>query len=192
MKIYYEITEDVKELIGIEDEVFPISLEEIKHAVDKTIEGINNDLNQSKQLEYISQELRFFPNAIEYGLAKHINENELGLKFHQGNRKTGIDIECDSNDLYSVELKTVGTCNKKKSSMPRVTGSSNYASNSNTCKRKDVFYIFVNYEIKENKIERYRAWFGFIKHSDWFAYSTNGAGILKFDNEDLINRIVEI
>lgn len=208
-KHYYKIPEEAYELSNIDRSIthYPISVESLREIIYKSIgEDTDTDIKSiygkinyliAGKLEHLLYTLGIIS---EQAINAFINENDGNILFSQGSPgKDEADIHCLTNKCFSIELKTKRAYSVKESK-PSITGNRAYCDNQDERikKTKNHFYILINYDFNLNKrvdykIRRFRAWFGYIKQSDWKAGS-NGAGTstLMVNNEDLQKRLIEI
>lgn len=195
-KHYYVNPKEVFELTNIKDKNFPISLESLNFIINCALRQYNTDVQSliDENKTYLMGNTLGRP--IEYLLSKFIHLNDARFKFKQGNEGNEPDLTNISIYDYSIEVKTgkklIKSPNKCR---PIITGNTSYAKDKQdetSKKTKNHYYILINYNLEDNKIIDYKAWFGFILQSDWLIPNKGGASKLDIDNPEVQKRIVEI
>lgn len=196
-KHYYKNSNEVKELLNTNEDYFPISIESLSSIINISIAKFNLDVNFiiKNNIEYMLGNT--LGRQIEYLLSQHISAfNTVNLHYKQGNEGTEPDLTCIENDIYSIEVKTSKTLIKDPNKCrPIITGNSSYAKDKQdetSKKTKNHYYILINYKYENYKIVNYKAWFGFIKQTDWLIPNKGAASKLDINNQEVQKRIVEI
>lgn len=196
-KHYYKNSNEVKELLNTTEDYFPISIESLSSIINISIAKFNLDVNFiiKNNIEYMLGNT--LGRQIEYLLSQHISAfNTVNLHYKQGNEGTEPDLTCIENDIYSIEVKTSKTLIKDPNKCrPIITGNSSYAKDKQdetSKKTKNHYYILINYKYENYKIVNYKAWFGFIKQTDWLIPNKGAASKLDINNPEVQKRIVEI
>lgn len=195
-KYYYIILNEIKKLLNINENHFPISLNSLKDIIDLAIAKYNNDVDfiTKNSIEYMIGNT--LGRQIEYLLSVYMHLNDANLEYKQGNEGTEPDLTCLTNNIFSIEVKTGKTLIKDPNKCrPIITGNASYAKDKQdktSRKIKNHFYILINYKYKNCKIIDYKAWFGFIKQEDWLIPNKGAASKLNIDDPEVQKRIVEI
>lgn len=195
-KNYYKISENVKNILNITEDYFPISIESLNEIIKSAIDKYNNDINFiiENKIEYMLGNT--LGRQLEYLLSKYMYLNDANINYNQGKEGTEPDLMCIGNNIYSIEVKTAKTLIKDPEKLrPIITGNASYVrdkQDENSKKTKNHFYILINYKFENYKITDYKAWFGFIKQEDWLAPNKGGASKLNIDNINVQQNIVKL